>query len=243
MLADVLASREAAQVAEIVVEAVSVVVVNDVASRNRPVRLLPHQGGAGYPPVRLRDLDPRSHVAALWAVAKTHRPDGGPVVGDRSRLELRTRRTADPLRGWVKLAALEGGVPRAFVGAPASAGSLRSLAVEGSPADFAVQGDTLARTRRLPQRSHRWVGVLARIGAENESRLRLAQSIRADAHWRATGAARNIDHASNRSGTTLRMALGNGRSAIGIDLDQRNADLAMERVGMFLSVECEEVTA
>ena len=41
------------------------------------------------------------------------------------------------------------------------------------------------------------------------------------------------------SGTTLAVATGHGRDAIGIDLDERNADLAMERVGMFLSVECE----
>lgn len=40
------------------------------------------------------------------------------------------------------------------------------------------------------------------------------------------------------SGTTLSVALGNGRSSIGIDLDSRNADLARERVGpMFLTVE------
>lgn len=40
------------------------------------------------------------------------------------------------------------------------------------------------------------------------------------------------------SGTTLRMALGNGRSSIGIDLDSRNADLAAERVGpLYLDVE------
>lgn len=36
------------------------------------------------------------------------------------------------------------------------------------------------------------------------------------------------------SGTTLAVAVGHGRDAIGIDLDQRNADLARERVGMFL---------
>ena len=40
------------------------------------------------------------------------------------------------------------------------------------------------------------------------------------------------------SGTTLRMALGNGRSSIGIDLDERNAELARNRIGpMFLEVE------
>jgi hypothetical protein len=39
------------------------------------------------------------------------------------------------------------------------------------------------------------------------------------------------------SGTTLAVAVGHGRDAIGIDLDARNADLARERVGMFLTVE------
>lgn len=38
------------------------------------------------------------------------------------------------------------------------------------------------------------------------------------------------------SGTTLAAALGLGRSAIGIDLDERNVHLARERVGMFLQV-------
>lgn len=38
------------------------------------------------------------------------------------------------------------------------------------------------------------------------------------------------------SGTTLAVATGHGRDAIGIDLDERNADLALERIGMFLTV-------
>ena len=37
------------------------------------------------------------------------------------------------------------------------------------------------------------------------------------------------------SGTTLMVATGHGRDAIGIDLDARNVDLARERVGMFLT--------
>lgn len=39
------------------------------------------------------------------------------------------------------------------------------------------------------------------------------------------------------SGTTLMVATGHGRDAVGIDLDSRNADLARERVGMWLEVE------
>jgi len=39
------------------------------------------------------------------------------------------------------------------------------------------------------------------------------------------------------SGTTLAVATGHGRNAIGIDIDERNADLAAARVGMFLDVE------
>ena len=38
------------------------------------------------------------------------------------------------------------------------------------------------------------------------------------------------------SGTTLAVATGLGRDAVGIDIDERNADLARERVGMFLTV-------
>jgi len=41
------------------------------------------------------------------------------------------------------------------------------------------------------------------------------------------------------SGTTLEVATGHGRDAIGIDLDESNADLALERVGpLLLEVEC-----
>jgi len=40
------------------------------------------------------------------------------------------------------------------------------------------------------------------------------------------------------SGTTLAMAQGNGRSSIGIDLDSRNTDLALDRVGpLYMTVE------
>ena len=45
------------------------------------------------------------------------------------------------------------------------------------------------------------------------------------------------------SGTTLAVATGHGRDAIGIDLDERNAHLAQERVGMFLTVEWPENAA
>ena len=38
------------------------------------------------------------------------------------------------------------------------------------------------------------------------------------------------------TGTTHAVATGHGRDAIGIDLDARNADLARERIGMFLTV-------
>lgn len=39
------------------------------------------------------------------------------------------------------------------------------------------------------------------------------------------------------SGTTLAVATGHGRDAVGIDLDERNAELARQRVGMWLAVE------
>jgi hypothetical protein len=39
------------------------------------------------------------------------------------------------------------------------------------------------------------------------------------------------------SGTTLAVAEAHGRDSVGIDIDSRNADLASDRVGMFLTVE------
>jgi site-specific DNA-methyltransferase (adenine-specific) len=45
------------------------------------------------------------------------------------------------------------------------------------------------------------------------------------------------------SGTTLAVATGHGLEAIGIDLDSRNAELAYERIGMFLTVEHPEQAA
>lgn len=40
------------------------------------------------------------------------------------------------------------------------------------------------------------------------------------------------------TGTTLAVATGHGRDAIGIDIDERNAELAEERIGpMFLTIE------
>lgn len=45
------------------------------------------------------------------------------------------------------------------------------------------------------------------------------------------------------SGTTLAVATGLGRRAIGIDIDNRNAELARERVGMFLTIEEQERVA
>jgi len=43
--------------------------------------------------------------------------------------------------------------------------------------------------------------------------------------------------ACDGSGTTLAVATGMARTATGIDIDTRNADLALERVGMFLEID------
>lgn len=51
-------------------------------------------------------------------------------------------------------------------------------------------------------------------------------------HWRAGVV---LDPFAG-SGTTLVVAIGNGRSSIGIDLDARNVDLARDRIGMWLEV-------
>ena len=48
------------------------------------------------------------------------------------------------------------------------------------------------------------------------------------------GPAQSSTQVRPRSGTTLAVATGHGRDAIGIDIDQRNADLALQRVGPLL---------
>lgn len=79
-------------------------------------------------------------------------------------------------------------------------------------------------------------------GADGDNGTQTAKSVNETVGWTDCG------HDSWRtgvvldpfagSGTTLAVATGHGRDAIGIDLDARNADLAMERVGpMFLTVE------
>lgn len=55
---------------------------------------------------------------------------------------------------------------------------------------------------------------------------------RHDDHWRAGVV---LDPFAG-SGTTLAVASGRGRSSIGIDLDDRNLELARQRIGMFLEV-------
>lgn len=45
------------------------------------------------------------------------------------------------------------------------------------------------------------------------------------------------------TGTTLAVATGMGHDADGIDIDERNADLCRERVGMFLEVIDREAVA
>jgi hypothetical protein len=74
-------------------------------------------------------------------------------------------------------------------------------------------------------------------GADNGNMLRLAPTLGwsdcGHDQWR-TGIV--LDPFAG-SGTTLEAAQAVGRHAIGIDIDSRNADLAQQRVGMFLTVE------
>lgn len=51
-----------------------------------------------------------------------------------------------------------------------------------------------------------------------------------------TGPKRSPTPVVRPSGPTLEAAQNVGRHAIGIDLDPRNADLAQQRVGMFMEV-------
>jgi DNA modification methylase len=118
---------------------------------------------------------------------------------------------------------------------------LRVCAVCGRPSERIVEAD------RPANRADRRRG--GEPGRLNEGRIGGARIIKGGAemqttyttlgwsdcghdNWR-TG---NVLDPFAGSGTTLEAAQAVGRHAIGIDLDQRNADLARSRVGMFLEV-------
>lgn len=116
-------------------------------------------------------------------------------------------------------------------------------------------------SRRITERSEDYARARAEIGDFNSSKRRESGSVSGSRSVLSKAAGREMTRAEyetvgwtdcehskeNRnwrpglvldpfagSGTTLAVATGLGRDAIGIDIDERNLDLARERVGMFL---------
>lgn len=86
-------------------------------------------------------------------------------------------------------------------------------------------------SERIPD-TNGWFSCCGCCGHGPDTGLRLTTLDCLEDHWR-NGIV--LDPFAG-SGTTLAVATGHGRDAIGIDLDERNADLARQRVGMFLEV-------
>lgn len=84
-------------------------------------------------------------------------------------------------------------------------------------------------------------GAKSAAHREGPSYTHRTSAIRSDLGWSDCGhnkwrPGRILDPFSG-SGTTLAVASGMARDSVGIDLDPRNADLTVERVGMFLEVD------
>ena len=113
-------------------------------------------------------------------------------------------------------------------------------------------------SRRIVERSERYAAARAAIGDFNQrgagngvsgSRSVLCKAAGGDitAAEHVTVGWSDCGHGTWRpghvldpfagTGTTLAVAVGHGRAATGIDIDPRNADLARERIGMFLTVD------
>lgn len=220
------------KVVESVVQHVAVPMVDDLTPRERPVCGFPHDDGTQTPYVGLGDLYPCASSVALVA-AKCDGAHRQKVVR-RTSTKLGSRGSPHAFRRSPKIAGALGG---AHIRAVVDLAALRRLPVEQHAADWAGEIRNDRRTARGAT-----VSLAARPGAEDQAGPIAGESVRLDRERRTAPGACCVDHASQStgSGTTLAVATGHGRDAIGIDLDERNAELALERVGpMLLTVEAQ----
>jgi hypothetical protein len=206
-------------------------VVDDKSFSERTVGKLPHQNGPRTPHVRLCHLDPRSEAIAT-VPAMAHRTHRKPVVW-RARPELGGRRPSLTSRGGSQV---PGALASAFIRAVVDTLSFRGLPMECGSTDRTNQRS------RYRSRSTESLSVLlsAPCRAVDKSAPVPSQAVRLHAKSHTATATRRFNHnrQSTGSGTTLAVATGHGRNAIGIDIDGRNADLALGRVGpLMLTVE------
>lgn len=220
------------EVGWVVVERVPVPMVDDHACRQRPVGCLPRHDRTRPPHVRFGHLDPRTVLASAGPDASG--AHGNAVRRPRAWAKLRRQRPSFTLSGRAQVPGALGG---ALVGAVVDLTPLGWLAVEHGATHRARQA---GKGGRAPRQCAP-VTFPARLRAVDEPARVAPQPVGLHLHRCAATATRCVDHARqySGSGTTLAVATGHGRDAIGIDLDARNASLARERVGMWLT----EVTA
>ena len=214
------------QVGYPVIERVPVEVVDDVPTRERTVCRFPHHNGARTPHIRVSHLYPCALVAFSAASPVPDSSDRQPIVWGRAGLKLSRWRVPRPLRrAVIKIASPDGGTfVRAIVGGapfrwPSSEHDAADGAVDVKRCSWAASSGPISRS------------AFAR--AEQQPALVALEPVRLHAERVSTVGACHIDHAgqSTGTGTTLAVATGHGRNALGIDIDPRNLELAYERIG------------
>lgn len=138
MLGQVLGARERHQVLKPIVQLVPVDVVDNVATPERPVGLLPHMHRTHGPLVGLRNLDP-STLTITAMRADTNRPDREVVAGCLALLELRSDGSPCSFGRRGQRPSQDGRLPAANVGAVVNGPQFGPLLVEGHPADRTIQ--------------------------------------------------------------------------------------------------------
>lgn len=232
MLGDVCCPRETAEVGEVIVQAVPVLVMDHHADRHLTVGLFPHDDGSRQPEVRFGHLHPSPLIPSLRTLPDPHRSYRGAAWRRDAQAELRAWRPAHTLRRRVERSALQRSAASALVRTESCVSDLGALAVEGTAAYLTDERLTGSSLRRAQRRRLRAVARTA-FATEHQASGSATHPIGADVD-RLTASSACGQHALDSSGTTLQVATRLGREAIGIDLDPRNEDLVRERVGMFL---------
>lgn len=229
MFVDMFGTSHRSKVLQPVVEGVAVLVVDDRPSGPWPIRKFPCDHSPRSPYIRLSHLHPCSALAT--SLPDSDRTEREPVPSGNTP-ELGCAGTTLPSFRRLQ-------VPCSFSSTP-----VRAVIHVSQLGRFSMKRSTTNRANERSATRPRSsqcgpVRTAARFRAEQKPAHIARQAVRLHHHFSAAMATRRFDHAAKctGSGTTLAVATARGRDAIGIDIDERNLDLARERIGMWLQEE------
>ena len=202
------------------------------AFRDRSIVCLMYDTSTQPPNIRFRHLHERPSVVAASPIAYPFCPDRDMVVRCLARLKLGGFRYTRSL--WYAVSQIAGAFRGTLIRAVVHVSTLRWFAMKRPLAYGTRYGWSLWSWPA----SGLAVNFSALARAVDKARLVSCEAIGLDRERLSTVAAWNIHIAQySGTGTTLAVAHGHGRDAIGIDIDERSAELARDRVGpMFLEV-------